>query len=55
MAKKLAYFTQIAASFLHKVDNNIGFREKRQLFRRRLAKIGKIVVITSTPGLRTNL
>jgi hypothetical protein len=39
VGKKLAFFAQTTAIFLQKVDHNIGFCEKRQLFRS--PKIGK--------------
>jgi hypothetical protein len=38
LAKILAFFAQTKASFCKNCDHNIGFREKRQFFRRKLAK-----------------
>jgi hypothetical protein len=35
----MALFVQNSASFLQKLDYNIGFYEKRQFFRIKLAKI----------------
>jgi hypothetical protein len=35
----LAFFAQTAASFCKNCDHNVGFWEKRQFFRRKLAKI----------------
>jgi hypothetical protein len=37
----LAFFAQTTASFCKKFDHNIVFLEKRQLFRRKLAKIAE--------------
>jgi hypothetical protein len=37
-AKMLAFFLKLGLN-LQKLDRNIGFREKRQFFRRRLPKI----------------
>jgi hypothetical protein len=41
LAKILAFFAQITASFCKKFDHNIGFWEKRQFFCRKLAKIAE--------------
>jgi hypothetical protein len=38
LAKNLAFFTQTTASFFAKIEYNNDFSEKRQLFRRKLAK-----------------
>jgi hypothetical protein len=48
--KKLAFFTQNYEIML-KLDHNIGFKEKRQFFRR---KSLKLVVITLTPLVLKN-
>jgi hypothetical protein len=39
--KNLAFLTQNKAKLLQKYDHNIGFREKRQFFRRILSKIAE--------------
>jgi hypothetical protein len=39
LAKILAFFALTTASFCKKNNQNIGFREKRQMFRRKSAKI----------------
>jgi hypothetical protein len=41
LAKILAFFVQITASFCKKTYRNIGFWEKRQFFRWKLAKIAE--------------
>jgi hypothetical protein len=40
-AKKLPFWTQNKAKLWKKLDHNIGFWEKRQFFRRKLAKIAE--------------
>jgi hypothetical protein len=47
VGEKSALFAQTTASFFAKFDHNIGFLEKRQIFRR---KSRKILIITSTLG-----
>jgi hypothetical protein len=49
----MAFFAETTASFFQKFDNNIGFWEKRHFFRRKLAKMQKLVIITSTPEIPT--
>jgi hypothetical protein len=46
----MAFLAQTTASFCKNCDRDIGLYEKRQFFRRKLGKIAKIVIITSTPG-----
>jgi hypothetical protein len=41
LAKILAFFAHSTASFCKKIDHNIGFCEKRQFVRRKLAKIAE--------------
>jgi hypothetical protein len=41
LEKKLAFFALTNASFFQKNYHNIGFFEKRQNFRRKLAKIAE--------------
>jgi hypothetical protein len=51
VAKKLAFIAQTTATyFLQKLDRNIGFCEKRQLFPKNWRKSQKIVTITLNPG-----
>jgi hypothetical protein len=40
------------ATSIQNFDHNIRFWEKRQFFRRKLSKIAKIVIITSTAVLK---
>jgi hypothetical protein len=42
LAKMFAFFAQTIVSFCKNCDHNIGFREKRQIFSRKLAKIAEI-------------
>jgi hypothetical protein len=37
----MAFLTPNKAKFWKKIDHNIGFREKRQFFRRKLGKIAE--------------
>jgi hypothetical protein len=55
LAKKLAFFAQTTASFWKQIDNNIGFWEKRQFFRRKLAKIAENCDHDVDPWLNQNL
>jgi hypothetical protein len=48
-AKKIGVFYSKQSLILKKFYHNIGFWEKRQFLR---LKLQKIVIITSTPGLR---
>jgi hypothetical protein len=41
LEKILACFAQTTGSFCKNCDHNIGFRQKRQFFRRKLAKIAE--------------
>jgi hypothetical protein len=41
LAKMFAFFAQTSVSFCKNCDHNIGFWEKRQIFRRKLAKIAE--------------
>jgi hypothetical protein len=41
LAKKLTFLTQNKAKFWKKIDHNICFREKRQVFRQKLGKIAE--------------
>jgi hypothetical protein len=47
--EKLAFFAQATATFRKKFYHNIGLREKRQLFRRKLAKIAEICDHSTDP------
>jgi hypothetical protein len=42
LAKVFAFLAQTTVSFCKNCDRNIGFREKRQFFRQKLAKIAEI-------------
>jgi hypothetical protein len=50
IAEKVGALDSGQRKIIHKFDPNIEFWKNRQLFRRKLAKIAKNVIITSTPA-----
>jgi hypothetical protein len=50
IGEKIGVFDSEQSLIMKKIDDNIGFWEKRQIFGR---KSQKIVIITSTPGTTT--
>jgi hypothetical protein len=53
LAKFFAFFPHTTVSFCKNCDQNIGFWEKRQIFRRKLAKTAEICDNSISPNLVT--